>query len=278
MAAAVTAPHVGPSPRTGWSGSRRYWDAAIPHLQKRVPLIYALDLRWHGDSAADAPAACSLPGCSVRRLAGDLYDFLRSDFLPAGVPVVCCGSSMGAAVIWAYVESYGQSRLAGCVFVDQAPLQNRTPDWDLGSKGVYDAATLAALQAALRADMAAFADGNAACCLTKNLPQPTLALLKAETLRCDPERLAALMADHTALDWRRLLPRIVVPVLSVYGDQSGCFPVEGLRTVARLVGKTAEEFCMEGCNHWCYLEEPEARCKIAAARHKFLNSQCHALF
>lgn len=242
----------------GWSGSRRYWDSALPHLLARVPLIYALDLRWHGDSAAGAPPACTLPGCTVRRLAGDLYDFLRSDGLPTDVPVVLCGSSMGAAVIWALIETYGQSRLAGVVFVDQAPLQNRAPDWDLGSKGCYDAETLAGLQAALRRDLGAFADGNAACCLTKPIPEATLALLKAETLRCDPERLAALMADHTALDWRRLLPRISVPALSVFGSCSGCFPVEGLRTVARLV-RGAEEFEMVGCNHWCYIEEPKAR-------------------
>lgn len=131
--------HSTPSAHTvtsaGWSGSRRYWDRALPFLQQRFPLIYALDLRWHGDSAAGAPPACSLPGCTVRRLAGDLYDFLRSDDVPQDAPVVLCGSSMGAAVIWAYIESSGQSRVAGCVFVDQAPLQNRAPDWDLGSKG-----------------------------------------------------------------------------------------------------------------------------------------------
>lgn len=107
------------SPPPGWSGSRRYWDAALPHLSARIPLIYAIDLRWHGDSAADAPAACCLPGCSVRRLAGDLYDFLRSDGVPIDVPVVLCGSSMGAAVIWGLIESYGQSRVAGAIFIDQ---------------------------------------------------------------------------------------------------------------------------------------------------------------
>ena len=50
---------------------------------------------------------------------------------------------MGAAVIWAFVELYGTKLLQGCVFVDQAPLQNRTPDWSMGSLGCYDAETLA---------------------------------------------------------------------------------------------------------------------------------------
>lgn len=33
------------------------------------------------------------------------------------------GCSMGAAVIWAHLELFGDARIAKCVFVDQAPLQ-----------------------------------------------------------------------------------------------------------------------------------------------------------
>ena len=68
------------------------------------------------------------------------------------------GTSMGSSVIWAYIELFGHDRLSKGVFVDQAPLQNSKPDWNIGSKGCHDAASLAQLQAALR-DMADFADG-----------------------------------------------------------------------------------------------------------------------
>ena len=37
--------------------------------------------------------------------------------------VFLVGTSMGAAVIWSYIENYRTSRLSGAVFVDQAPLQ-----------------------------------------------------------------------------------------------------------------------------------------------------------
>jgi hypothetical protein len=47
------------------------------------------------------------------------------------------------------------------VFVDQAPLQNRAPGWELGSKGCNNEATLAELQATLKSDLGAVADGNA---------------------------------------------------------------------------------------------------------------------
>ena len=35
------------------------------------------------------------------------------------------GTSMGAAVIWSYLELFGDARIAKAVFVDQAPLQVR---------------------------------------------------------------------------------------------------------------------------------------------------------
>lgn len=40
----------------------------------------------------------------------------------------------------------------------------------------------------------------------------------------DPAALAQLMADHTSLDWRPLLPRITIPCLNLVGRQSAVFP------------------------------------------------------
>ena len=59
------------------------------------------------------------------------------------------GTSLGCAVIWAYVELYGEASLGKLVFVDQAPSQWVLPDWRLGSKGIFDAASLSNIQAAI---------------------------------------------------------------------------------------------------------------------------------
>ena len=93
---------------------------------------------------------------------------------------------MGCAVIWAFIELFGCKLLQGCVFVDQAPLQNRVPGWTLGSKGCYDADTLASLQGNLKDDLGAFADGNATFCSNKELPATLTDVLRAETLKCCP--------------------------------------------------------------------------------------------
>jgi hypothetical protein len=55
-------------------------------------------------------------------------------------------------------------------------------------------------------------------CLPLFLPF-LFAELRAETLRCKPEALGALMADHTQLDWRPVLPLLALPCLNVVG---GC--------------------------------------------------------
>jgi hypothetical protein len=43
-------------------------------------------------------------------------------------------------------------------------------------------------------------------------------------MAADPKALALLMADHTAIDWRPLLPRITIPCLNLVGRLSAVFP------------------------------------------------------
>ena len=129
-------------------------------------------------------------------------------------------------------------------------------DWNLGSKGIYDAASLARIQAAVL-DLDSFADGNAECCLSKPPSSEVMVKLKSETLRCVPAHLGALMADHAPKDWRPILRRITVPCLNLYGTDSGCFPAAGCEAVTELIGSNCRSHAFEGCNHWLYLEEPE---------------------
>lgn len=104
----------------------------------------------------------------------------------------------------------------------------------------------------------AVADGNAAGCLSLPIPSDVAALLRRETLRCDPAALAELMTDHTQLDWRSLLPRIGIPCLNCCGGRSGVFPLDGCLEVARLIGAgRCRSAVFDRANHWLYLEQPE---------------------
>ena len=187
----------------------------------------------------------------MARYAADLRDLLEHLNL-SNVTVV--GTSMGCAVIWSYVELFGDERLKGAVYVDQAPLQNRAPDWNLGSKGCYDVASLTRLQELLKHDFPGFARGNAECCLSNPIDPQYEALLVEETMKATPEGLGALMGDHTALDWRPLLPRIRMPSLVLVGQKSQIFPWEGVAEVGKLI-PGAITVVFPTCDHWLYIED-----------------------
>lgn len=241
----------------GWSGSGRYFDVALARADPTMfpSTSVAYDLRGHGES--DKPTR----GLTVARLAMDLREVVDhfADACPEGVVFV--GTSMGCAVIWSYLQLFGdEERLRGVVLVDQAPLQNRRPDWNLGSKGCFDAASYAKLAEAVRADMDAFADGNAEACLVsmeeiEKREPGVLHALKSETLKCDPEALCELMYDHTHQDWRSACANTAVPALVLGGRKSKIFPWEGVARVGELMKNARVKF-YENCDHWLYVEEP----------------------
>lgn len=228
----------------GWSGSHRYFDLNIEVLSKSC-CVYALDLRFHGDSARSG--AHQIP-----QLCNDLRDFIMALDLS---DVTLIGTSMGASIIWCYFDMFGNDKISKAVFVDQAPLQNKTDDWSLGSKGCYDKETLLNLQNELKADLGAFADGMASACLTLPLDNKVASVLKDETLKCSPNDLGELMADHTQRDWRKVLPEIQVPCLNVIGATSKIFPLEGCKFVGDSI-KDCANVVFQKANHWLYLEMP----------------------
>ncbi|KAL4431472.1 hypothetical protein ABPG75_006728 [Micractinium tetrahymenae] len=238
----------------GWSGSQHYFDLNTRPLANQGLTVYTYDQRFHGES--DKPSW----GFHVARLAADLHELLTQLDL-ADVTVV--GTSMGCAVIWSYIELFGEQRLKQCVFVDQAPLQNTAPDWKWGSTGCYDLASLTRLQCKLQSDFVGFAKDNGAFCASLPLAPEVVQVLEQETLRADPNALAQLMADHTALDWRPLLPRITVPCLNLVGRKSAVFPWYGCEVVGKLVPNCHTVF-FERANHWLYLEQPKEFCSLVA--------------
>lgn len=234
----------------GWSGSHRYFDHSFAGLlaedpEHTAPSVLRYDLRGHGDS--DKPYW----GQHVSRHAADLRDVIAHLNLENATLV---GTSLGCAIIWSYFELFGSSKVKTAIFVDQAPLQNRAEDWTLGSYGCYDIASLTRLQAVLKYDFAGFARANCTGCLATPIDPEYEQLLVAETMKASPTGLAALMADHTALDWRPLLPRIDAPCLVLVGGKSQIFPREGVLEVARLI-PNAESVVFEEHDHWLYIED-----------------------
>lgn len=232
----------------GWGCSRNFFRKNIGPLAATFRVV-AMDLRAHGDSEKVAW------GHRISRYARDVRDLITALKLDG---VTAIGWSMGASIVWSYLDLFGNEHLAGHVSIDQSPRQYYSDTWKLGQRGCYDAESLAALTARLRYDPHGAARSLVPACLGATYPATPdeIESLALEIDQCPPEVRAEIMADHTHLDWRDLFPHIRLPVLVCVGRQSKMFPMEGSLFVAEHTPGARTEF-FEHSGHMPFYEEPE---------------------
>ena len=127
----------------GWTCTTRFFDHNSDVLAKDCQVIL-MDFRGHGESEK------TLTSHRIARYAMDVKNLL--DHLDVE-DVTVLGWSMGAAILWSYLELFGKHRVGKLVCVDQAPLQYTGPDWVWGQNGCYDGRCLfdlCAIEFALR--------------------------------------------------------------------------------------------------------------------------------
>lgn len=252
----------------GFSGSSMYFTRSFNTLKETLWVI-APDMRGHGKSDH------TRGGYHVARLAADLLGLVGHlrKFSP-NVQIVPVGCSIGAAVLWTYVELFGCGDFAGLVFIDQAPLQDRSmfDDWDKtkAHTGCYDEASLLVAQESLmQHTKEAHANLVRSSLGYRHSPQEDDMISDEDAIKdevffteisneCDPVWLARLLADHTRYDHRESIESITIPTLVLAGRRSSCFPTEGmLETVRRLElhrpGLIKTSIFNSG--HWLFYEE-----------------------
>ncbi|CAM1506570.1 Fc.00g062110.m01.CDS01 [Cosmosporella sp. VM-42] len=254
----------------GFSGSSDYFIRNFGPLSERLWVV-APDMRGHGKS----DRTCG--GYHVARLAADLTSLVALlGRVAPGVRIVPVGCSIGAAALWTYIELYGCNDFAGYVFVDQAPLQDRSSfdSWDESKAhtGCYDETTMLAAQRSWMTDsQAAHLDLVKGCLGYRHAPRDEDGVSEEQAKKdeafftrisaaCDQNWLARLLADHTRYDHREAIEKISVPTLVLAGRRSGCFPLEGMLESVRRVEKAqpglASSTVYES-GHWLFYEEPE---------------------
>jgi pimeloyl-ACP methyl ester carboxylesterase len=176
--------------------------------------VIAVDRRSHG--ASDSPVF----GQRMSRHGKDLADTVAALDLR---DVVLVGGSMGANVIWAYLDLFGTELVRGVVSIDQTPKMVNTAEWPFGCYGLDDS--------------------NVGTFFAEGIP-PTARGLPPERLMVGMQRLIErlgappafrsptapetrwLLRDHAIQDWRDVARRADVPVLMVAGRESQLWPCE----------------------------------------------------
>ncbi|ELY46536.1 alpha/beta fold hydrolase [Natronorubrum bangense] len=199
----------------GWTCNRHFFSEQISALREEYRVI-SLDLRGHGDSGYPQQ------GLTLERLATDVDEI--TSYLGLS-PVSFVGWSMGAHVIFEYVEQFGCDNLERLVLIDMSPKLLTDDEWDLGLYGEFsheeNLETLALFTPSW--DRVA---GDIFRDLLDKLSDEQLEWVTQESEKTPTNTAVNLWVAMVTNDYRETLPGIDVPTLVTYGEESNLYAPE----------------------------------------------------
>lgn len=143
-----------------------------------------------------------------------------------------CGWSMGASVLWAYLDLFGTAGVRKMVFVDEPPSIYAHSDWSEQERLEAGGQTTS-----LERMVALYSTGAPTNSLVTDLRPMERAMMKdshafvnsesfaSEFVKNDPSFLAKVMFDHASNDWRDVIRnKVDVPVAIFSGELSNNLP------------------------------------------------------
>jgi pimeloyl-ACP methyl ester carboxylesterase len=236
----------------GWSQARVMFDRVTPALTTAHRVV-SYDQRGHGESGKPEN------GARIARLAQDLAELLdHLDIRSADV----LGHSMGASVLWCYIDLHGTERLDSLIVVDQPSACVVLP-WMTADEGAAAGAILdfpgaeGFVRAVGAPDAGATRRAFLESMLSKDLSAAEIDYLYGENLKLSGAWGSRLLLDHVMQDWRDVLPRIDVPTLVVAGEVSHVSPASQAWTADHIPGARLRVFsAAEGGSHFPFFEDP----------------------
>ena len=238
----------------GWSQSSEELKGSAESLSA-VRKVIALDMRGHGESEKLEY------GYRVYRLAQDLHETINKLEFPT---VDLMAHSMGCAVIWAYIDLYGQDHIGRLVLVDQAPCMFPRAEWTpeevaqfgclYSSADDVDELAASAMDCVDLNSTIDFVRGF----FTSDFPEQSLPFIAEENLKF-PRHLAAQLLRDTAFgDWRDVIKRIQRRTL-VIGGEASIFTSDSHRWIASQIPDAQVEIfaANEGGSHFMFVENPD---------------------
>ncbi|WP_299492892.1 alpha/beta hydrolase [uncultured Shewanella sp.] len=196
----------------GFAQSVEQYEKQILGLCDRYRIL-AIDMRGHGYSQKVNY------GYKVARLSKDLFEFINLLKLHN---IVLLGHSIGTAVIWTYLELFGFSKVAKLICMSHPAVMVSNPLWSSVDVEHYGPlASSNSLMDVVNSFRHGRGDEYSNVMLKRMLSDNISALdrrwLLKSSLKLPREQAADLMYNCFHLDWRDLLPRIMIPTLIVAG-------------------------------------------------------------
>jgi non-heme chloroperoxidase len=238
----------------GWTQPAASFQAQLEGLSGEFHCL-ALDFRAHGNS--ERPNY----GYRLSRATEDLREFLDH----CGVEdVTLLGHSAGCAVIWNFIDLFGEDRIHAHIFADQMIARIKMPCWSdaecrrygatmTGGEAIAQAATLAGPNG--EEMLRQFLSSE----FTPNFPRAEIEKIIERSLAVPRDYAAKLMLSISYSDYRDVLPRIRRPTLCITGAASP-LGAEAMPWIASQIPNARLSIigAGEGGSHFMYLENPEA--------------------
>lgn len=206
----------------GWSANGAQY-VNVMYLLSRRYHVYVLDPRNQGLSQRVDY------GTRISRFSMDLKEFADHLGLKSAD---YCGWSMGAAVLWGYIDLFGTKGIRKAVFVDEPISIYSHDDWSEQERRDAGGTTTSPERM-----IAAFTAGALVNSLVTDMKPIERSMLKDspyfvnsesfanEFIKNDPKYLALVLFDHVTNDWRDVIRRKVdVPTAIFSGEESNNLP------------------------------------------------------
>ena len=237
----------------GWSQSAALFRDQFEGLSDQFHCL-ALDYRGHGESEKTDH------GYRISRFAQDVQELL--EHLQLG-QVTLLGHSMGASVIWAFLDVFGSDQLSGIVIDDQSAamtlLEDESQSEIENAGAIFPWDQLNQICASLKSpDAEQVTRSLMDNMLSDQISSADRDWIMAENLKFPRHHAATLLFNHSTQDWRDLIMRIQIPTL-IIGGESSVVPEVSQRWIhSQIPNSLMEIFPTDaGGHHFAFLENPD---------------------
>lgn len=196
----------------GWSASGAQF-VELMWILKDTYHVYVLDPRNQGLSERTAK------GMRIARLASDLRDFQNHLSLSRAVYV---GWSMGASILYSFIDIYGTDQIKALALVDEPPSILSRPHWT-EEMSANAAARFTSIDDLLRSFASPKAD-DPVVIRSRLMDSPYYANAIAfadASIPMDMDHLPLILYDHASQDWRDVIEtKISIPTAIFTGEWS----------------------------------------------------------